>query len=184
MKKALIACLMLFVSIPVVHADEGDEGWFFFGAGIGQYRLDGGGEDAKPLNTFLRAGMNLNQYFDIGVEFSNNLSEDSIDGFDYEIETIFAYAKLNFVLNDDTKVYLLGGVTEVELTTTFPQPVLGQSKDSTDDTGAGIGAGIEFRQDGNGAVVLEYINYFNGEFDDSGVDFFVDSLNIGLLWYF
>ena len=183
MKKALIACLLLVVSIPAAQAEE-EGGWFFFSTGLGLYRLDGGGEDAKPLNTFFRAGFNLNRYLDIGVEVSTTLSEDEIDGFDFEIETKFAFAKLNFVLNDNVKLYVLGGVTEVELTTEFPQPVLGQSKTKNDDTGAGIGGGIEFRQDGNAAVTIEYVNYFDDEFDDTDNDFFVDSINLGLLWYF
>jgi len=183
MKKALIACLTLLVSLPAAQANE-EGGWFFFGAGIGLYRLDGGGEDAKPINSSFRAGINLNRFLDIGVEFSTSLADDEIDGFDFEIETKFAYAKLNYQLNDTIKMYVLGGVTDVELTTTLPQPVLGQSKVKNDDTGAGIGAGIEFRQDGNAAITLEYVNYFDDELDDTGNDFFVDSINLGLLWYF
>ena len=182
MKKALITCLILILSISVVQAEE--EGWFFFGAGLGLYRLDGGAKDAEPINTFLRGGISLNRYLDVGIEFSSTQSEDEIDGFDFEIDTTFVYLKLNYVLNDDTKVYVLGGATEVELTTTFPQPILGRSKARNDDTGIGYGVGIEFRQDSNGAVIFEYINYFDDEFDDSDIDFFVDSYNLGLLWYF
>jgi len=181
MKKILLTCLILIFSIPVVQAEEN---WFFFGIGFGQYRLDGGAKDAEPVNAFLRGGINLNRYFDVGIEVSNTVAEDEIDEFEFEIDTTFAYLKFNYVLNDDTKIYVLGGATQIELTTTFPQPILGKKKAEDDDNGIGYGIGIEFRQEGNSAVTLEYINYFDDEFDDSDLDLFVDSLNLGLLWYF
>jgi hypothetical protein len=181
MKRVLLFTLICLMPFSAAKAKESD--WFFFAIGPGLMRADGGAKDVEPFNFYYRGGVSLNQYVDIGVEVNKTRAGDDLGGDGFEIDTQFVYLKGNIALSKRTNLYLMLGQTEVEISVEFPQPIAGQTQFTTEDTGIGYGIGFEFEQSGHSVFTIDYITYFDDNFD-GGPELYVDSLNLGLLWHF
>ncbi len=164
--QTLVAAVVFCLPISAIHAGPG---WFLGGGGA-LVSFDDGIDEINPTNAFIRGGVALNQYIDLGVEFSFTLIPDELSGVDFDVDTTFFYLKGNLPVGERAKLYVLFGSSDVELTAS-----VGNASLTADDHDTGIGAGIEYQLRDSLFFTADYINYF----DDAGVT--SDAVNVGVV---
>jgi hypothetical protein len=176
MKKVLLLSMLCFLPFSSVQADVR----WFFGGGAGLVTFDDSVDEVEPINGLVRAGLGVNQYFDIGIERSVTVIDDDIDGVDFDVDMTFIFVKGNLPINDTTKLYLMVGKADVEITGS-----LGNFSASFDDSDTAFGVGLQFESGESGGYFVDYISYYDdSEFDGVAADITTDSLNFGYIAYF
>lgn len=145
----------------------------FYGIGGSLMSFDDGFDTVDPKNVFFRLGAAINEHIDIGGEISITLFPDDVAGVDFDVDTTFFFVKLNAVLNNGSKVYVMAGRADVELTGTS-----GGLSLSADDDDTGIGFGIQVPAGNNAYYAFDYIKYY----DKDGVE--AVGLNFGYVGHF
>ena len=169
MKKTIVGIFALMLSFSAL-AEDGARGYWALGGGL--LTFDDSVDQVKPIQMYGRLGYDFNQYIGIGGELGFSLIEDSAYGVDFSVTTTFFYVKGGMPLQDDAKIYVMFGPTNVELTGTY-----GGFSASTDDDDTGIGFGFE-KGFGANAFTIDYITYY----DKDGAE--VYSINFGIASYF
>ena len=176
MKKIVLAILLGLTPFSVSQADKG----WFLGGGGGFMTFDDGFDSVDPLNLFVRGGYSFGQYFEIGGEYSFTLSSDSVGPVDFDVDTTFVFLKGKLPVSDSTQLYALVGPSTVDLTGS-----LGNVSASFDDSGTGVGVGVQFQTSGSTYFHIDYIKYYDDDqFDNVRADVSVDAINIGFVNYF
>ena len=165
-KTVMTAILLLGASS--VHAGG------FVGFGGALVDFDDGFDSVKPKNVLLRVGYACNYYFEVGGELGVTLLSDEISGVDFDVDTTFLYVQGNIPVGNGSKIFVMAGSTDVELTGT-----LSGFSASVDDSDTGLGFGIQIPASSQDAYYsFDYIKYF----DDDGVD--VTGINFSYMGYF
>lgn len=151
----------------------------YLGVGGALVSFDASAEAAEPVNALLRAGYAFNPYFEIGGELGYTVIEDDVFDIDYDVDTRFIFVQANIVMDSGTKLYLMIGRSEVKLDSTSGPVDFGG-----EDSGTGYGIGLQFPGDKNSYGAIDYINYYDSEFDDIFTDAVVDSINFSYVRYF
>ncbi|MCP4487967.1 MAG: porin family protein [Gammaproteobacteria bacterium] len=171
MKNILLTFLLCVLPLS---ASQAETRWFVGGGGGLMTLEEPPYSPADPINGFLRGGLSLSEHFDIGIEKSISLIEDEVDSIDYSVDTTFIFVKANLPVSEDTKLYLMLGSSDVDLTLGF-----GDGFSLTGgDKGTGFGFGAQFDQSDNSAFSIDYIKYYDE------ADITIDSLNFGYTSYF
>ena len=156
-------------------------GWFL-SFGLGQVEFDDGIDQETQAHLASRGGYAFNDYFDIGVDL--NLSVGSTkDDDDFNIQTSYFFIRTNLPIDNDYRLYLMAGVTHVELQNyTF----VGNPVELKSQSGEGYGIGLQIPlKENNTYFAVEYINYLDeDEFDGESVDVTVDAINLRWVAYY
>ena len=176
MIKKLILTLFLIINCSQSPADPD----WFVGIGGSLMSSDDSSDTIKPVNLYLRGGLGINERFDVGIESSTTISDDSVGLLDYDLETNLAFIKINFDLGDSKTIYAILGLSSIELT-----GKQGGNSLTLDDSDTAFGFGVEFWRNDYSAFVIDYISYYDDdEFDGISGDLTVDGLNLGYVSYF
>ena len=176
--------LLFFLFIQPFSSCWADSDWLFFNIGIGGPEISSNGNgESNDIDFNLRAGFSINEYLDIGIDYYQ--LEDNIGTVSQNIETTFVFAKIKYPVSQNSKVYLMVGSTDLEIETKLPQPVNGRTTYKNSDKGTGLGIGIQFHETKSAAYTVDYISYIDEDnFDGCSSDIKMESLNLGILWYF
>ncbi len=177
MKKMLVACLLVgLMPFTVVSADT----QWFFGGGGGLINLDNDTDIIDTGNVYLRGGVALNRYFEIGAEVGFTVLSDDINDVDHDVQTLLVFFKANLPVSDDSDLYLLLGASNVKLT-----EGIARTADELDDDDSAIGIGVQVRNSANSYYTVDYISYFDDdEFDSVNTDVSASGINFGFVSYF
>ena len=177
MKKMLVAYFLAGL-MPYAVASA-DMQWFFAGGG-GLISLDDETDIIDTGNVFLRSGVAINSYLDIGAEVGFTILTDDINDVDHDVQTLMVYLKGNLPVSNDTSLYLLLGASNVKLTEGFAS-----SADELDDDDTAIGIGVQVRNSANSYYTVDYISYYDeNEFDSVNADVSANGINFGFISYF
>ncbi len=146
--------------------------------------FDDGVEPIEPINIAIRAGMALNEYIELGGEYSLTMIPDTFTfgsfEIDYDVDTTFLFVKANLPIGGGSKLYILGGATHVTVT----GATTGASAE-IDDSGTAIGFGLQVPSEDNGYFAFEYVTYYDdSEFDGFNGDFLLTGFNLVYVGYF
>lgn len=151
----------------------------YLGVGGSLLSFDDSFEAAEPVVALLRAGYAINRHFEIGGELGYTVIEDDVFGIDYDVDTRFIFVQANIVMDSGTKLYFMIGRSEVTLDSTSGGVDFGG-----EDSGTGYGIGLQFPGGANAYGAIDYINYYDSEFDDIFPDAVVDGINFSYITYF
>ena len=151
----------------------------YLAVGASLLSFDDRDEAAEPVNALLRAGYAFNRHFEIGGELGYTVIEDDVFDIDYDVDTRFIFVQANIVMDSGTKLYLMIGRSEVTLDSTSGPVDFGG-----EDSGTGYGIGLQFPGGNNNYGAIEYINYYDSEFDDIFPHAVVDGINFSYVKYF
>ena len=151
----------------------------YLGIGGALVSFDDRDEAAEPANVILRAGFAINRHFEIGGELGYTVIEDDVFDINYDVDTRFIFVQANIVMDSGTKLYLMLGRSEVTLDSTSGPVDFGG-----EDSGTGYGIGLQFPGGNNDYGAIDYINYYDSEFDDLFPQAVVDSINFSYVRYF
>lgn len=169
MKNLFAGILTLVFSFAAV-AQEAPRAYWTLGGGL--LTFDDGFDSIKPKQLFGRLGYDFNANIGVGFEGGFSLIDDEVSGVDFDVSTTFFFLKGSIPIGDDSKLYVMVGPTNVELTGTLSNVSV-----SADDDDTGIGFGFE-KSLGSSSFSVDYITYY----DDLGID--VTALNVGFINYF
>lgn len=177
MKKLLLVSLLInFLAVSIASADSG----WFVGGGGGLINMDTGADQVDTGNLVLRGGFHFTDYFDIGAEVGFTFFTDDINDIDHDLQTMMVFIKANLPIGDDTRLYLLAGLSDLKLT----QGVANSSTE-TGDEGTAIGIGVQVRSDNDSFYTVDYITYYDeDEFDNAAGDVKAGGINFGFITYF
>ena len=177
MKKMLVGCILAgLMPFTVVSADT----QWFFGGGAGLINLDNDTDIIDTGNIYLRGGVALNSYFEIGGEVGFTILTDDINDVDHDVQTLLVFFKANLPVSNDSSLYLLLGASNVKLTEGFAS-----SADELDDDGTAVGIGVQVRNSANSYYTVDYISYYDDdEFDGINADVSANGINFGFVSYF
>ena len=171
----VIGLLLYFLSQTTAFAESG----WFIGGGGGLVSFDDEVDIVDTGNLFVRGGYSLNDYIDLGADISFTLITDDINDVDHDLAVTFVYIKGNVPVSDDSKLYLMFGATRVKLTESIRR-----SSDEFEDDGNGVGFGIQLDSRDGGFYTVEYLQYYDDEFDNINADVSSRGINFGFIQYF
>lgn len=161
-------------SAPLSAAQWNSQQWYFDG-GVGLINFNGNNKDISPINMYVRGGVMLNRYFNIGAETSFSVSADEASyapGVDFTLSAETAYLRAGVPLGKHVMVYAQAGYSRTELGADGGTGPTYSSKD--DGTQLGLGTEIGF---GNNTTYLA-INY-SQYYDNAGVKVIAYNLGVG-----
>ncbi len=118
-----------------------------------------------------------------GLFLSFGVGHVEFDDDDFNIETSYLFVRTNLPINNEYKLYLMAGVTHVELQN---YTLAGFSRELKSQSGNGYGIGLQIpMKENNAYFAIEYVNYLDeDEFDGEPVDVTVDALNLRFTYYY
>ena len=163
-------CLLCVLLVPGTAAADVR---LFFGGGLSLLTLEEAGfEDVSPTNVFLRLGLALNRYVELGVEGNFTIVEDEIDvlgqQFEAELDVTTLYVQGNVPVSDAAALFVLIGSATSELTLER-----GSLSGSEDDDDTALGVGLEIHSQGDASFIVDYVQYF-----DDGIAS-IEGVNLG-----
>ena len=161
MKNIIFGVLFIFLSFPLHASDT------YMTIGGGFLSFDDGLDTLNPTQVIGRFGHDFNDHIGFGLEAGFSLLEDELLGVDYDVSTVFLYLKGSLPVSDDSKIYLMFGPANTELTGT-----LSGISASVEDNDTALGFGFESSSK-TSSFSIDYINYN----DNDGVD--VNAINLG-----
>ena len=154
----------------------------FLSFGVGHVEFDDDDDKESQFQFASRGGYAFNDYFDIGVDLNLSLGSTKDDD-DFNIETSYLFVRTNLPINNEYRLYLMAGVTHVELQN---YTLAGFSRELKSQSGNGYGIGLQIpMKENNAYFAIEYVNYLDeDEFDGEPVDVTVDALNLRFTYYY
>lgn len=116
MKNLFAGILTLVFSFAAV-AQEAPRAYWTLGGGL--LTFDDGFDSIKPKQLFGRLGYDFNANIGVGFEGGFSLIDDEVSGVDFDVSTTFFFLKGSIPIGDDSKLYVMVGPTNVELTGTL-----------------------------------------------------------------
>lgn len=181
MNKKLIAAIAV---LALIFSGSAKAASGFVGIGGSFMSFDDGFEPIEPINISLRAGIAINEYIELGGEYSLTMIPDTFTlgtfEIDYDVDTTFLFVKANLPIGGGSKLYVMGGATKVTVTVSA-----GGASGDIDDSGTGLGFGLQVPTDNDGYFAFEYVTYYDDdEFDGIAGDFLLTGLNLVYVGYF
>lgn len=169
--RKLFAVLGILAISVSAHAEGG-----YWGIGLSAMEAeDEVGDSIKPTNLYGHVGYDFNEHFGVESQASFTLLDDSLGGVDWSTSLLGVYVKGAVPVSDRVKLYVLGGVSSVEVTAD-----LGFGTVSEDETGTSYGVGADFALNEDMDAFVRYMNYL----EEDGIFNEVTGLNIGVGWSF
>lgn len=164
------ALTMLAISVPANAQGS------YWGIGLSIMELeDAVGDSIEPANLYGHIGHDFNRHFGLESQASFTLRNDSLGGVDWYTSVFGFYLKGGIPLSNVADLYVLGGVSRVELTAD-----LGFGTVSDDEFGSSYGLGVDLALTEDTEVFVRYMNYL----EEDGLFSKVTGLNVGLGWSF
>lgn len=156
-----------------------DNRWFLGGA-VGLARFDDDIDVVDTGNLYLKFGYSIGDYLELGANYGMTLLTDDIDNVDHDLDIGMVYVKGKMPINDTSRLYLMLGASQVELT-----EAIRDTSTSIEDEGNSLGIGVEVRPSDAIGYSVEYIVYYDDdEFDGVSIDVFSSGFNFGIVQYF
>jgi len=169
----LIASLLcLFVSTTALA--EGDRASLVFGGG--PLTFDDSVDSLSPTQIFVRADFKLSENIALGGELGTSLIQDTFEGVDFSVTTVFLFVKGIVPISEAASIYGMFGSTNTTLTGTVDSPY-GTISATSDDNDTGYGFGFENRFGRNG-FSIDYVKYHSKN------SVTVTSINLGYVVHF
>lgn len=138
---------------------------------------DSAGDSVSPKNIGLRLGHHFNENIGIELQGQFTVLEDEISDVDFSAEILGLYLTAGAPVSDAVTLYVLGGLSNVELGAEFG----GVSASADDETGPSYGVGIDYRLNSERSFTFRYMQYLEEEsalYDD------VSGFTAGISWRF
>ena len=168
---------------------------FLLSLGLTGLEYDDDLNSETELSLSTRLGYSINDYFDLNAEFNLGIgSSDEEDDFSIdEIDTFSVFVQTNIPLENEYRIYLLAGWTNVRLKDfdiAEDAPAAAFIFRSPDETrsqsGVSYGIGLQIPlEEENVYVQVEYISYLDeDEFDGIPVEVAVDAVSLRIQVYY
>ncbi|WP_068546683.1 outer membrane beta-barrel protein [Thalassotalea crassostreae] len=157
MKKLITALTLTLTAAIAAPAMAEQEPNIYVGANISHGYFN---EDSKDeidfSNAIVRFGYQFDEHIATELRVGQSLSETDYDGYSQELDGLYGgYLKLGHKMSDKFSVYMLAGVSNVEITTTTD----GGGSYTQDTTSASFGSGIEYTITDNLSINTEVMAY-------------------------
>ena len=168
---------VLFLTLISVTAKAENE---YYGVNFSRldYSETGVVDDASLSTIDLRLGKPFNEHIAAELRGSFGITDEEVDvdGVDVNVELDYSYGaflRAGLPVNDMFYPYLLGGISELKITTSLDNRSVSRS-----DTSWALGLGVVVNINDNTSINVEYIDYSN---DENGE---MEGVSIGLIGKF
>lgn len=120
--------------------------------------------DTEPTAGYLRLGIQPAEYIGIEARGGLGIKDDERDNYRVELDEFYGgYLTLGVPINDAVRPYVIGGYTKARVTERYDGPFSSviSNKETRNNEGESLGAGLDVALTDTVALNLEYMRYLD-----------------------